>query len=114
MPTVKELHATIKSHNNKHCVKGYSGKRKKDLLRIVGKMRGEGTGAPKPAPKPAAAKKKKKRITPTLVSAGAGAGGPLKGGGAGTDGQKGAVIKLNKLAGAYSELMEDANPHLAF
>ena len=67
MPTVKELHATIQSHNNKHCVKGYSGKRKKELVSIVKRIK---ESAPAPAPKPAAKKKKKKQTTLSLEELG--------------------------------------------
>jgi hypothetical protein len=136
MPTIKELHEAIRQYNATSCVKGYSGKKKAELLQIVNRMgqKAVGATASKMAPqkkkiKPTlvsaagsgsgmtfgAKNKKKKKIKPTLVSAaggGSGFGAPSQGG---TKAQKKYKKKLSKIEKKYMKLAgKDNNPELAF
>ena len=140
MPTIKELHEAIRQYNATSCVKGYSGKKKAELLQIVNRMGQKPTASAKavgatpqkkqkkkikPTLVSAAGSgsgmtfgaKKKKKIKPTLVSAaGSGSGmpfgAPAQGG---TEGQKKFKEKLKKQKKAYKALRGyDANPELAF
>ena len=137
MPTIKELHEAIRQYNAKSCVKGYSGKKKAELLQIVNRMGQKPTasaGAVGATPQKKQKKKikptlvsaagsgsgmtfgaKKKKIKPTLVSAvggGSGFGAPSQGG---TKAQKKYKKKLSKIEKKYMKLAgKDNNPELAF
>ena len=71
MPTIKELHEAIRQYNATSCVKGYSGKKKAELLQIVNRMGQKPTASAK-AVGATPQKKQKKKIKPTLVGSGSG------------------------------------------
>ena len=115
MPTVKQLKAEIKQHNDRNCIRGYSNLKKSSLMSILNKT------APPSGPKPQKLKgatnapKQKKKIKPTLISSLPSSNSSSNNQGGLTAGQKHLKKKVKKMGKKFKKLNNlDIAPELAF